>query len=122
MRLRTREPFPILEVRNPLHGTGYRVLLPEWPSRSSALCTCTDFARRGLGTCKHLEAGVRWFGDHPDAKPLSVPAAVPRPSTVWREIESRQGSVPPTPLPDSLRLRRVGAVLYETSGVARSDR
>ncbi|MCI4339848.1 MAG: hypothetical protein L3J73_01075, partial [Thermoplasmata archaeon] len=48
--------FVRLEVRNPVPGTRYDVLLPAFPDRSGGFCTCTDFARRGIGTCKHLEA------------------------------------------------------------------
>src|SRR5271170_920842 len=69
VRLLAQEPFPLLEVRNPLHRTDYRVMLPTFPDRTVALCTCSDFARRGLGTCKHIEAAGRWLERHPNAPP-----------------------------------------------------
>ncbi|MGD0249441.1 MAG: hypothetical protein ABSB97_00895 [Thermoplasmata archaeon] len=114
VRLRSSDVYPVLEVRNPLHGTAYRVLLPEFPSASSALCTCTDFARRGLGTCKHIEAGYRWFGEHPDAVPL-LPRGrgEPRTTGVWREVDRRLAHRARDPAPESLRWRRPGDVLFE---------
>jgi hypothetical protein len=114
VRLRSADAYPILEVRNPLHGTAYRVLLPEFPSAASALCTCTDFARRGLGTCKHIEAGVRWLTEHPDAPPL-LPRARSRTGTsgVWREVDRRLARQAHDPAPESLRWRRPGDVLFE---------
>jgi hypothetical protein len=104
----------MLEVRNPLHGTLYLVLLPEFPDRSSALCTCTDFARRGLGTCKHLEAGVRWLSSHEDIQPLKEGRPRTDPAGVWKEIDRRLAAIPRSEGPESLRLRRPGAVLYES--------
>ena len=32
-----------------MRQTRYRVFLPGYPDRDGALCTCTDFARRGIG-------------------------------------------------------------------------
>jgi hypothetical protein len=114
VRLRARRPYPMLEVRNPLHRTVYLVMLPEFPSRSSALCTCTDFARRGLGTCKHIEAGVRWLGEHADATPLDPRAEHPRPvSRRWRRIEALIAGAAREPGTDSRRIRRAGSVLLE---------
>jgi hypothetical protein len=119
VRERPGAPYPQFEVRNPLHGTVYLVMLPEYPERSAELCTCTDFARRGLGTCKHIEAAYRWRGDHPPSEPT---ATGPRsgssgPGPLWKEIDRRMAS--PGTGPASLRLRRPGAVLYErTAGRA----
>jgi hypothetical protein len=114
VRLRSADVYPILEVRNPLHGTAYRVLLPEFPSVSSALCTCTDFARRGLGTCKHIEAGYRWLGDHPDAAPLFPRGrSVPRTAGLWKEVDRRLARRARDPAPESLRWRRPGDLLFE---------
>jgi hypothetical protein len=117
VRLRTAHPYPILEVRNPIRRTEYRVLLPEFPDRSSALCTCTDFARRGLGTCKHLEAGFRWLTEHPDAVPVVAepPSTSPRPSTLWKRVDQRLHASARDPAPAPLRWRRPGAVLFEGS-------
>ncbi len=116
MRLRARDPYPLLEVRNPIHRTVYRVMLPEYPSRSSALCTCTDFARRGLGTCKHLEAGARWLDEHPDASPVGAPARPRfRPAALWRRIDAVAAAERRRPGLDPRRLRRPGALLFEAN-------
>jgi len=113
VRLRTAEVYPILEVRNPLHGTVYLVLLPEFPSRESVFCSCTDFARRGLGTCKHIEAGHRWLVDHPGTTPLVPPGLASRPRLgVWKEIDRRLAALPTDPGPESRRYRRPGQALF----------
>jgi hypothetical protein len=114
VRLRSADVYPVLEVRNPLHGTTYRVLLPEFPQVTSALCTCTDFARRGLGTCKHIEAGYRWLTDHPDPAPL-LPRGrtLPRLTGVWKEIDRRLARVARETGPESGRWRRPGEILFE---------
>ncbi len=88
-------PYPRLEVRNPVHGTHYLVLLPTYPDRSVALCTCTDFARAGLGTCKHVEASVRWLELHPEAVPDPSPLPEGMGAPIWEEIDRMSRSVPP---------------------------
>jgi hypothetical protein len=113
--LLSREPFPILEVRNPLHRTVYRVMLPAFPDRTIALCTCTDFARRGLGTCKHIEAGGRWLERHPSA-PAASPIAALDPALVWAEIDRRLGLREEGKRPESLRLRLPGDALAGAVG------
>ena len=115
LRLREREPFPVVEVRNPLHGTTYLVLRPTFPDREPALCTCPDFARRGLGTCKHIEAADRWLTNHPSATPSSPSGAGPVPASVWSEIDARLARRPPAGVPWSRRLREPGAALIETA-------
>lgn len=114
VQLRTAEPYPLLEVRNPIHGTEYLVMLPEYPAQSGSLCTCTDFARRGLGTCKHIEAGVRWVSDHPDAPPLRAPDG-PHTTGVWKKVDQRLASSVRDLSTPSRRWRRAGAVLFEPS-------
>jgi|HubBroStandDraft_1064217.scaffolds.fasta_scaffold220611_2 hypothetical protein len=110
-----REPFPLLEVRNPLHRTSYRVMLPAFPDRSVALCTCSDFARRGLGTCKHIEASARWLERRPNA-PAGGPGPALDPERVWGEIDRRLER-PSTPaVPDSRAWRESGATLFEWAG------
>lgn len=114
VQLRTAEPYPLLEVRNPIRRTAYLVMLPEYPSRSSALCTCTDFARRGLGTCKHIEAGLRWLSEHPDAPPLRPGADdAARTARLWKKLDLRAGAASKDPAPPSRRWRRAGATLFE---------
>jgi hypothetical protein len=114
VRLRSREPYVELEVRNPIHRTSYRVLFPEYPGRASGLCTCTDFARRGLGTCKHLEAGWSWLAGLPELPEPTGPAGAPVPcDLLWQEIDrrlQRWGRSPPRRIRD---LEDAGAVLFE---------
>jgi hypothetical protein len=112
VRLERSDPYPILEVRNPLHQTAYRVLLPLAPDRSVTLCTCPDYARRGLGTCKHIEAAVRWRERHPDGRPLQ-PARPFATQGLWEEIDRRVAVPPDERAPPSLAWRRAGAILYE---------
>jgi hypothetical protein len=107
-----REPFAILEVRNPLHRTAYRVMLPTLPDRSVALCTCPDFARRGLGTCKHIEAGGRWLARHPTAAPGNTLPEVDV-GSVWEAVDHRLERPAEPGLPASLRWRVPGAALFE---------
>jgi hypothetical protein len=112
VRLERREPFPLLEVRNPLHRTEYRVMLPLFPDRTVALCTCTDFARRGLGTCKHIEAAGRWLERHREATPLRATAPFDR-DGVWTDIDRRLDAVHSQDAPASRAWRRPGALLFE---------
>ena len=114
VRIRSSQPYPLLEVRNPIHGTGYLVMLPEYPQRSSALCTCTDFARRGLGTCKHIEAGFRWLTDHPEAPPLRPGGGDDsKTAGVWKRVDQRIAGTGRDPGPTSRRWRRAGSALFE---------
>jgi len=114
LRLRQREPFPLVEVRNPLHGTTYLVMRPTFPDRVPALCTCTDFARRGLGTCKHIEAADRWLTNHPNAPvPPAAKGTGRSPSAVWQEIDRRLTRERKGSRPESVRLREAGAALIE---------
>jgi hypothetical protein len=65
-------------------------MLPEFPASSGGLCTCSDFARRGLGTCKHIVAAERWLRSHPDAKPPEGTTPNPRAAeSVWKEVDLR---------------------------------
>jgi hypothetical protein len=113
VQLRSATPYPLLEVRNPLHETRYLVMLPEFPRRDAALCTCTDFARRGLGTCKHIEAGFRWRTDHPEAPSLRPPGPRWSGAALWRAIDQRNAAALRGNRPESVRWRRAGAVLFE---------
>jgi len=114
LRLRQREPYPLIEVRNPLHRTAYLVMRPTYPDREPALCTCTDFARRGLGTCKHIEAVDRWLPNHADATPSPAPKSSVRPASVWHEIDRRLERETKAGRPAALRFRDAGATLFES--------
>ncbi len=114
VRWRSREPYPLLEVRNPLRGTRYLVLLPAYPDRESALCTCTDFARRGLGDCKHIESAWRWLGSRSETDdPLPAVEERPAPPAVWEEVDRRLRGDPPLELRDIRALGAPGRVLFE---------
>lgn len=111
--------YPHLEVRNPVHRTRYRVLFPLFPDEAPAFCTCTDFARRGLGTCKHIEAAYRWLqlpenaalpvGGPPTPPPVDLEA-------VWGEIDRRQEQLRGRGASTIRQLQQAGAVLYEKGG------
>ena len=122
VRLRSREPVVDLEVRNPIHRTSYRVLFPEFPLRDSALCTCTDFARRGLGTCKHLEAGWSWLQGLPELPEAPAVAKTDRPtSELWKEIDrrlDRLGRSAPSRIRD---VEEAGVPLYEPGSVPTAE-
>ncbi len=103
--------FVRLEVRNPIHATHYRVLLPTYPSRDAAMCTCADFSRSGLGTCKHVEAAFRWMAAHPNEVADPEPE-LEEPAPAWEEIDQRIRSVPADASP-ARRMTWAGMVLTE---------
>ena len=107
--VRETSPVPHLRVRNPLHGTQYDLYFPGYPSLEGGLCTCPDFARRGLGTCKHLEAVRLWALEHPDLEPKPRPPGPPA-GRLWAEVDRRRSAARGT---DGRTLRGVGAVLYD---------
>ncbi|HEY6239132.1 MAG TPA: hypothetical protein VIZ68_08115 [Thermoplasmata archaeon] len=111
IRWRPDPRFVRLEVRNPVHRTRYEVLLPAFPEADPGFCTCTDFAKRGIGTCKHLEAVRLWLEDHPgEVSRLALPRGTAGRAT-WAEIDRRlRPSGRPRAL-DARRLRYPGAVL-----------
>jgi hypothetical protein len=97
------------------HGQSYRILVPAFPDREGAQCSCPDFLTRGLGTCKHLEATLAQAAASPPEE-LRASRAPPPPSLSWSEIEAAQEEVAgrlagPRPLSNpelALALRRVG--------------
>ncbi len=89
-RLRVRpvpgQPFWVLAVRNTVHHTHYQVFLPEYPSGEARFCSCVDFSRKGIGTCKHVEAATAWLESHPDVtRPAASRQGV---ASVWRAIDT----------------------------------
>lgn len=94
-----------------MHGTHYHVLLPTYPSREAAMCTCTDFSRSGLGTCKHVEAALRWIAAHP-SEVADPQQGGPPISPSWEEVDQRIRSVPPDASPVR-RMTWAGRVLVE---------
>jgi hypothetical protein len=114
VRVDERPPFPLLEVSNPLRGTHYRVYAPAYPSWEAASCDCTDFARRGLGTCKHLEAARAWAAERPEALHPTRTARDPEVAAVWKAIDARLGAAGSRrSRPAAQRWREPGAALYE---------
>lgn len=109
VRARPDARFLRLEVTNPVRQTHYDVLFPEFPSLDAPFCTCTDFARRGIGTCKHIEAARIWLAD----PRRELPAPPPRPpgAPVWEEIDRRERGLPKLRSPAPRRLRHVGDAL-----------
>ncbi|HEV2166252.1 MAG TPA: hypothetical protein VGS23_04675 [Thermoplasmata archaeon] len=99
------------EVRNLRHATRYSVFLPEFPRQGGALCNCTDFGRRGLGTCKHIESVVLWISEHPKEG-----AAVPLPfdgRSVWSRIDPAVERLASRGRVDPRGVRVPGALLFE---------
>lgn len=95
VRPRVEADCPEFEVANPRHGTRYFVFLPEFPAREGALCNCTDFGRRGIGTCKHIEAVLLWLSEHPEETGSRRPGFDGR--DLWDRIDralARQRSAP----------------------------
>lgn len=85
------EPYAIVLVRNPLHGTRYLAFAPDLAHLDDALCTCPDFARRGPARCKHLEAIRLWRDAHPEE--LTVPArGGPQAARIWTAVDAARGS------------------------------
>lgn len=110
-RPRPEYPFVALEVRNPARRTHYLVLLPALPDRSGALCTCPDFARRGVGTCKHLEAAWLWLPEH-ERELADLPRSTFEGGPgIWAEIDRRLAALGTDRRPDELRIRGPGAAL-----------
>jgi hypothetical protein len=108
------QPFWVLAVRNPVHHTHYQVVLPEYPEGEAQFCSCVDFARKGIGTCKHVEAAHAWLEAHPD---LARPAfAIRGTQTVWRAVDAAQRESLRENRPAAVRLRAAGQVLFEKRG------
>ena len=109
-------PYPRLEVRNPIRGTHYTVHLPTYPDPDGAMCTCADFARRGLGTCKHIEAARRWLDERPEERSDPAgPTEAERTAAaegLWRRVDRRRASIASGPRRSpAARLREPGIEL-----------
>jgi hypothetical protein len=110
VRARPGAPYLRLEVRNPGHQTHYPVFLPAYPSWDGAFCGCTDFARRGLGTCKHLEAARIWLSEDPTRAGHLLPAF--EGGAVWKAIDRGLSELRKESLARSPTLRRAGTALF----------
>jgi hypothetical protein len=69
-------------------GQTYHVLLPSFPSREGAQCSCPDFLRRGLGTCKHMEAVLAYAAINPPPAPKASSSSE---TVSWAELEGEYG-------------------------------
>jgi hypothetical protein len=121
-RLRVRpvsgQPFWVFAVRNPVHHTQYQVSLPDLPGGEAQFCSCVDFSRRGIGTCKHIEAASAWLDAHPEApRPLLRRSDATR---LWSAIDAARKEADAADRPASLRLRAPGRRLFEPGGTAPS--
>jgi hypothetical protein len=98
-----------LEVRNLRRQSRYTVFVPAYPDRTGAFCGCVDFAKRDLGTCKHIEAAWLWLADQgPEGRnPTPYPSAAP----LWAAVLRRLRQPPAPGLRRSARLRYLGAAL-----------
>ena len=113
VRDRGGSPYLVLEVTNPVRGSRYRVFLPAYPELEPIVCECTDYSRRGLGTCKHIEAAREWLAhDAPAGRAGEGSTGEPAPGRLWREIDARQAHRGRDPAPESLAWRRPGAALF----------
>ncbi len=100
MEIRPRDdrPYRSFEVRNPIHGTRYRVLAPGPRGEEVLLCPCPDFGRRDVGTCKHVEA-VRAELSRAPSEP-ERPRSSPPVGELWERIEAALRAEPPRPWTD----------------------
>ncbi|HEV8049609.1 MAG TPA: hypothetical protein VGP88_03345 [Thermoplasmata archaeon] len=107
------EPGPpgvlTLAVRNLRRQSHYTVYVPSYPDRTGVFCGCVDFARRDLGTCKHLEAAFLWLADHPGERRAAPPLGA---APIWGAIDRRARHLP-TGGPASGKIRYVGGALVE---------
>ncbi len=108
---RADRSYRSFEVRNPVHGTHYRVLGPEIPG--ILLCPCPDFGRRDVGTCKHVEAVLVYLKDAPPAPPLPGPAET---EERWARIEGTIERYRGRPLTTLCPLWEAGRLLQGAPG------
>lgn len=99
VRPRDDLPFPSYEVRNPIHGTHYRVLAPGPEEAPVLLCPCPDFGHRDVGTCKHVEA-VRAARARPGAASAPFRSRAGAPEGLWERIDAALAAEPPRPWTD----------------------
>ena len=122
VRLDPKAPYLLADVANPIRGSRYRVHLPTGRSFEGALCECTDFSTRGLGTCKHLEAVRLWLVDHPEVGPPTAPGRWPEAAAWWRELDARLAAGPRSRQPLARWWRSAGALLYAAPSAATARR
>jgi hypothetical protein len=113
--------FPSFQVRNPLHETRYEVYAPAYPADGPWLCECPDYAHRGAGRCKHIDAVRSWIAVHP------VAPSAPTPEVPGRDAARRLAELLREPATDESlgtrrRLRWAEAILEGGSSSARSER
>lgn len=120
VRYRPDPRFVRLEVRNPVHRTRYEVLLPAFPDASTGFCTCTDYAKRGIGTCKHLEAVRLWLEEHPGEVTRLPGHRGNAGRALWAEVDRRIRSLEHAHGLDPRVLRYAGSALLALPKRARA--
>ncbi|MCI4356885.1 MAG: hypothetical protein L3K18_07070 [Thermoplasmata archaeon] len=98
-----------LEVRNLRRQSRYTVFVPAFPDRTGVFCGCVDFAKRDLGTCKHVEAAWLWLADQGPEGRTVTPA--PPSVALWAAVDRRLRQLSAAKTPPSARLRFVGSAL-----------
>ena len=98
-----------LEVRNLRRQSRYPVFVPAFPDRTGVFCGCVDFAKRDLGTCKHVEAAWLWLADQGPEGRNAAPTAPS--AALWAAVDRRLRQLPTAKVPPSARLRLVGSAL-----------
>lgn len=116
VRWRTEGALVLAEVRNPFHHTMHRVFFPAYPATEPVLCDCTDFARGGAGTCKHVEA-ARIEPADPTPSPLGAASrtAGGLSARLWKEVDRRLARLAERPDRRARAYRRAGSVLVEST-------
>lgn len=97
-------------------GGRYRVLLPSFPARDGAQCNCPDFTRRGLGSCKHVEAALAYAS----LNPPKTESAAPDFSVDWERLGAEASALAERVVEKNLKaedaareMRKLGRVLTE---------
>jgi hypothetical protein len=107
----TGVPFAAFEAVNRSRGSRYPVYLPAAPSLEGAMCTCEDFARRGRGVCKHIEAVAVYLRDAPPPAAPDRTIERQRAADTWGAIDEGFAALPTGPAPTARQLRAIGRAL-----------
>ena len=91
--------FSTFAVKSP-SGMTYQVEVRDLPGRAFS-CTCPDFRRNGLGTCKHVEATLIWLkrrqkGEFRSAEKTASPRIDVVPAGDLLAVERNLDRLPPS--------------------------
>ncbi|MCI4363630.1 MAG: hypothetical protein L3K13_04925 [Thermoplasmata archaeon] len=110
-------PFVAFQVTNPVRSTRYTVYWPTFPAPAPISCDCADFAHRGLGVCKHIEAVRLWTQEHAGEFEASAPSPDGKlAGNLWREIDRRSSALRAIPPVRASSLRWAEPVLLNFGG------